>query len=102
MPEQPPEPTFTRRTGATPFLAARAETFLAAFSVMVTTGASPFLELLRLAAAAGPLLDGVLDAEAGGRLVLGVIDGGHLDELEALLVHDHVEAGLGQDLVGGR
>src|SRR6185312_1989656 len=97
MPEQPPAPTFTRRTGAEPFFSARARTFLAARSVIVTIKT---LELLGLSAAARALLDGVLDAEAGAGLVLGVVDRGLLDELEALRVDDHVEAVLGEDLVG--
>src|SRR3569832_1273975 len=97
MPEQPPAPTFTRRTGAEPFFSARARTFLAARSVIVTMGSS---ELLGLPAAAGSLLDGVLDAEARTKLVLGVIDGGLLDEGQALRVDDDVEAVLGEDLVG--
>src|SRR5579871_5436339 len=96
MPEQPPAPTFTRRTGAVPFLDARATIFLAADSVRVTIN---FLELLGLAAAAGALLQRVLDAEAGAGLVLGVVDGGLLDERHALRVDDHVEAVLGEDLV---
>src|SRR6185312_8636833 len=98
MPEQPPAPTFTRRTGAEPFFSARARTFLAARSVIVIMEKT--LELLGLSAAAGALLDGVLDAEAGAGLVLGVVDGGLLDELQALRVDDHVEPVLGEDLVG--
>src|SRR5271156_5136264 len=95
MPEQPPAPTFTRSTGAWPFLPARSLIFLAARSVIVTIK----LELLGLAAAAGALLDRVLDAEAGARLVLGVVDRGRLDEGHALGIDDHVEAVLGEDLV---
>src|SRR3569832_560881 len=97
MPEQPPAPTFTRRTGAEPFFSARARTFLAARSVIVTMGSS---ELLGLPAAAGSLLDGVLDAEAGAGHVLDEIDGGLLDEGQALRVDDDVEAKQKEDQDG--
>src|ERR1035437_10202166 len=96
MPEQPPAPTFTRSTGAWPFLPARSLIFLAARSVIVTINS----ELLGLSAAAGAFLVRVVDAEAGARLVLGVVDRGRLDEGHALGVDDHVEAVLGQHLVG--